>query len=318
MAVSRTNITTPSRVKKMLPSALFIATFIFLGTYSAIAGVSGRSHSHSSSSHSSGGHCHSTSRYHGSSHSVNYYRRCNTYHRNGEFRSNGFSLGMGMPYMDANITQHYHQDQPDVLINGMWMTDPNAAPLDATINRHIRSTCTMSFNIGYSLPVLKLNSSSQLAIEALAAVDFYHWNVGTVHYTENTSAFDSAYSQNYNIPISLNYVFGGQADGHSGFTCTIGAGEAISITNSKYINHETRVGYRPFVMAEVGVLAGIPVKLRATAYLGNIILIDKPTGTLYDAQQADGNIDGNLGVKMTGSSGFNVSLILMPGFHSRW
>ena len=284
----------------------------------AIAGVSHAAHSHSGGHHSSGSHCHSSYHYRGYAHNSNYFRRCNTVHRNGEFRSNGFSFSMGMPFMAANISQHYYQAQPDVLVNGVWMTNPNGAPLDATLYNHLISTCSISFNIGYTLPIIKLSDHSRIAIEALAGGEFYHWNIGTVHYSDNTSAFDSAYAQNFVVPLSLNYVFGGQVDGHSKFTGEIGVGDAFTFANSKYINSDHRVSFRPFVMAEVGVLAGIPVKLRATAYLGDIILIDKPNGSLYNAMQADGNIDGNLGVKMTGTGGFNLSLVLMPGFHSRW
>ncbi len=296
---------------------ILLLILLLLPFMPAFAGVSHANHHHSSGHHSGGhssGHC-------GGGH--HYYRSYGGHTRGyvsggtREFRSNAFNFSVGLPLMKADVAQHYHQDQPDKLVNGVWMTDPTAAPLDAKVTTTRMSSCTVSFNLGFSVPIVKMTSNTQLAIEALAGVEFYHWNVGTIAYGNNTTAFDSAYTQNFNVPVSLNYVIGGEVDGHSPLTCTFGAGAAFSMTTSKYINSDTRIAYRPFVMAELGVLAGIPIKLRATAYMGSIKLIDQPTGSLYNAMEADGNIDGNIGVKMTGHGGVNLSLALVPGFHGR-
>ncbi len=298
-------------------AALLCVCLLGLGKINVLAGVSHAAH-HSSSHHSSGGHCHSSAHYHSSRGRASYGR--SYYGREGSsFVGKGLSFGIGMPFMNADVSQHYYQAQPDILVNGVWLTNSNGAPLDARLHSQVMSTCTFAFNMGYTMPIAKLGNSSKLALEALGGVELYHWNIGTSRYSENTKAFDSGYSENFNLPVSVNYVFGGEADGHSKLTGAIGAGEAFAITHSRYINNDTRVTTRPFVMAEVGLLAGIVIKLRATAYLGSVTLIDRPTGSLYNAMVADGNIDGNLGVKMTGNGGVNFSLVFMPGFHSsRW
>ncbi len=312
-----------TRTRTQPTNKLFSATSVFgllalvFCNFSAFAGVSGHAHAHTSGHHSSGSHCHSAghSRYHGSSRGSHYYRRSGVY---AGPSNNRFSFGLGLPSMAVDVDQHYHMDEPDVLINGVWYSNPGGAPLDAKVHSRINSTCTYSMNIGYSVPLLKLNRRSCLALESNVSLDFYHWNSGTIRYSENTTVFDSAYSLNFNVPVGLVYQFGGEVDKLTNFIFNVGAGAALTVANSKFIASDSRVACRPYVMAEVGVFAGVPIKLRATAYLGNLKLIDKPTASLYEADAAYGNIDGNLDVKVTGHTAFNISLIFMPAFHNAW
>ncbi len=308
---------TPPNKNKFAATLAFSLVAIVFCNFSAFAGVSGHSHAHSSSHHSSGAHCHSGghSRYHSSHRGAHCYRRSGVY--NGP-SNNRFSFSFGLPTMAVDVDQHYHMDEPDVLVNGVWYSNPGGAPLDAKVHSRISSTCTYSFTLGYSVPVVKFGRRSCIAVEANAGFDFYHWNSGTIRYSENTTVFDSAYSLNFNVPIGLAYQFGGQVDKQTNFIFSIGAGGALTVANSKFVTIDSRVACRPYVMAEVGVFAGVPIKLRATAYLGDMTLIDRTKASLYDADAAYGNIDGKLNLKMTGHTAFNVSLIFVPGFHNAW
>ena len=258
-------------------------------------------------------HTHYRENYHRSS-----YQRDNYNNGNGTYMTtNHLNIGGGVPFMTADIIQNYYVEHPDVLVNGVWMTNTTGPALNANIHNHLMSTRTWGANLGYTFPLAHLGRSVCLALETDLSAEYFYWNIGTVNYDGNTSAVDTMYSIHVKMPVSLQLQFGGEADQRRSHTIfNIGAGGAVTSTVSRFIATQTVVGWRPFAMAEVGIMGGFPVKLRATAYWNNFTLIDNNNSTLFDAAQADGNIDGRLSVKMTGGLSYNFSLVIMPFWKS--
>gem|GEM_PF-3064659 len=277
-------------------------------------------------SHSAG---RSIGNYHASGHTHYYHAPVRTYHTHYCYHSyvhhysnydgstgrttwlHGMVLGAGVPFEELNMQQHYHMDDPDALVNGVWMANPGGKPLDTTVSKRLLNTVSYTVNVGMSAVVAHIGRHAGLVTEADGALIYTHWHVGTTHYESDTWASDTAEALQFSVPVSLQYVWGGEIDHEHAFTFSVGGGGELDMGYGHYIASGAYFNYRPFLMAEVGYVGSIPIKLRATYYPASVPYLVNASTTLYKAQEASGNIDGNLGVNMTGGPTLSLSLILL-------
>ena len=167
--------------------------------------------------------------------------------------------------------------------------------------------------IGYSIPVAKMGDNSRLAIAFGFMYGVALWESGSFSYQSSSqtgTTTEGSGSADIGVPIGLDYKFGADAlrDKSQRFCATIGMGVYPSFTLTAYNGDaQAKSHVLPYIKGEVGIFAGICMKLRAQFNFGDIKYIDYGSETNY----------GSSHTSLKGKSSLSLGLVLMP-FSWKW
>ncbi len=188
-----------------------------------------------------------------------------------------------------------------------------------TSNYNTRTSSKFSFgaSIGTYIPVARLGSKSMFAISITMTEAMYSWDYpvssfngfdedGSVIYSSDFGF--SGMTMQLGLPVGADFKFGCDAlsDKAMRFCGTIGAGvfPSGSLT-ADFDNAGFGYGVTPFVKLEAGVMAGICMKLRIMATIGNMPFYDGNNSlTGWENAQTQSSLIGKQSV--------TASLIFMP------
>jgi len=182
-----------------------------------------------------------------------------------------------------------------------------------------RTASTFSFGatIGTYFPVARLGSKSSFAISVSLVEAMYSWDYPVTAFNGFDDEGGIVYSSDFGfsgmtmhmaLPVGADFKFGCDAlsDKAIRFCTTLGAGVYPSGSmTADFDNAGFGYGVTPFVKAEVGIMAGICMKLRVMATIGNM--------PFYDGKSnLSGWTNAATTSSLTGKQSVTVSLIFMP------
>lgn len=187
---------------------------------------------------------------------------------------------------------------------------------DTFVTRTVRSKFAYGAYVGSSIRLKRTGSKSALAMHIDVMANAYVWEDLYKAY----STFDGgeyelpdmvvAVGYQLGVPISLDYKFGAGAIGNknSRFTGSFGAGAMpaayfMVATSGGNVGGGMSFTATPFVKGEIGVMAGICVKVRALVAFGAVPWIDNQKSFLASSSG---------GFTVTGQTTAVFSLVLMP------
>ncbi len=223
-------------------------------------------------------------------------------------------MGYGKAFMAIDVKQHYTDIRyvdPDPNTN--YNTGGKTA--DTFIHTKYSASSAINYTEGTFFPLQKVGREGLIALDVSASVNLIQYSIGPIDYSATTGIVEEGISEQFYFPIGLVYKYGGEVNLNkkSKFMFTMGCGVAPYISGSKIIAFSNlMMGSRKYVMAEFGVFAGIAWKLRATVYMGNMILVENKYADIFDATSGYSDGYGNLDIKVTGGTTATVSLLINP------
>lgn len=214
------------------------------------------------------------------------------------------SLEIGYSYLIAGATYK---------TSTSYFDEKTFQQIDTSSSEHINSKGGFGAMIGYSWPVARAGNNGRLAISFAYLYDAILWESGGFSYSSNSqTGTESVGSGTIEMggAIGLDYKTGCDAwrDKSQKFCWTFGLGAypsyRLTVFKDMAMGHATVL---PYVKAEVGIFAGICMKIRAQVSFGKIKYID------YSEDYSNGSSSTSLIGKTTTS----LSLVLMP-FSWKW
>jgi hypothetical protein len=165
--------------------------------------------------------------------------------------------------------------------------------------------------IGHHFPIIRMGDYSSVSISISYMYDALFWEpAGTTTtydgqgtYTISPSVTSGTIKMG--LPIGVDYKFGCDAvsDKSRKLCGTFGAGVYPSLLMTAF-KDDAEMGFRtqPYLKGEIGIMAGICVKLRGTFTFGKLKYIDYSSD--YDNYKSS--------TSLTGKSSLTLSLIFMP------
>ncbi len=189
------------------------------------------------------------------------------------------------------------------------ITDPSFSK-DTTYKYDMKTTASFGYTIGTYVPVTRLGRKSKL----VWGVDFMYnmmlWDSKLRMYDAGGNFYDAPFSGatlQMALPTGLDFKFGCDALNVKNirFCTTLGAGAFPSYsftTLDQMSSIDPQFGIAPYAKFEVGVFAGICVKLRAMYTVGNLSYMDERVkNSVSDTRST-----------LTGTSNLTLSLLVMP------
>ena len=183
--------------------------------------------------------------------------------------------------------------------------------IDTSFTIEAKLTKSLTGYLGVSVPLAMPNNKSMFCLDIEANVLAGALTYDTVRvplYYKDLVLAETIPFMMASAPVSFNFKYGGDASLSKDHRTLLSAGAGIAtsyITIDDGTSAEALIRAVPFIKAEVGFVAGVAIKLRGTAYLGNYNLIDY---TSPEATTATGIIQR----KFSGPLGYNLSVIVMP------
>lgn len=223
-------------------------------------------------------------------------------------------MGYGKSFMAIDVKQHYTDMR---YVDPDPNTNYNFAGKGADTFIHTKYSAASSINYteGTFFPLVKVGREGLFALDVSTSINIMQYHIGAIEYSATTGIVEEGITEQIYFPIGLVYKSGGEVNLNkkSKFLFTMGCGIAPYMTASKIIAlSDLKFGTRKYVMAEFGVFGGIAWKLRATVYLGNIILLDERYADIFDADSGHTDGYGNLDIKVVGGTSASVSLLINP------
>ena len=214
------------------------------------------------------------------------------------------SIELGYAYPISGATFSYSATNYDV---------KTGLKTDTSYTEHITSKGGLGAIIGYSWALSKMGENSRLNISAALMYGITLWESGAFSYSSSTQGGTQSVgsgSVDFGVPIGLDYKFGADAmhDKSQRYCATFGAGVYPAFSFTVY-KEQTGGGLRvlPYLKGEVGIFAGICMKIRAQYSFGSLKYIDYSSETNY----------GTSHTSLKGKSSFSLALVLMP-FSWKW
>lgn len=182
---------------------------------------------------------------------------------------------------------------------------------DTAWSQNLNSTSTLGFTIGTYIPIQRLGRVSLLALSTNLNYNVFKWNNIASELYSGTDYSISGSTKQIAVPLSLDLKFGCDAtlSKNNRFCATIGGGfqPAFFYTEVETSSNST-IGVNPFIKAEVGLLAGLCMKLQAKYEFG--LIKDFELISKYVDETKEMNLARNF--SMSGEPAFTFSVILMP------
>jgi hypothetical protein len=185
---------------------------------------------------------------------------------------------------------------------------------------NIRSKFSYAANIGYSFPFGRIGNRGRPAIAVGFNSNFVAFDSPTPvlnqygSYDLQESFLISSIVTQLALPIGLDLKFGcdGMTDKKYTFCSAVGAGiypyynislDAGDINSTGTLGLQN--GVLPYIRGEVGLFAGICMKLRGTLVLGNMTYIDGKASTFN-------NPNDSYNISLKGKTTATISLVFLP------
>ena len=183
---------------------------------------------------------------------------------------------------------------------------------DTTIITKLNTSASWGFTAGTYFRLTHMGESGILALGVDYMYNMMTWKIDN----SEPASFDGATVQ-MALPIGLDLKFGADAmmSRDHRFCATVGAGvypsySITSITDAP-ITIDPAFSVAPYIKAEVGVYAGICMKVRALYTIGDLTYMD------YKESSNVNGYESSTSSKLVGKSNFAVSLLIMP-FSFKW
>lgn len=183
----------------------------------------------------------------------------------------------------------------------------------------MKTSASFGVTAGTYFPLARLGNSSALVL----GVDFMYnamtWDSKIPGILDNSNfsmKFDGVTAQ-MALPVGLDFKFGADAiqARDRRFCATLGGGVFPSYSatalNNTPMTIEPVFSVAPYVKAEVGIYAGICMKVRAIYAIGDVVYMD------YKKSDNTGGIRSESTSKLTSNSNLSLSLLIMP-FSYKW
>ena len=202
------------------------------------------------------------------------------------------------------------------LTNGTKITGAGSLDRDTSYKTNFNTSAAFGVTMGTYVPLARLGRASTLVL----GIDFMY-NMMT--WKSKVPAFGgeidfSGVTAQMALPIGLDFKFGADAINVKDrrFCATIGAGAFPSyaltaLDNAEGLSIDPAFSVAPYVKGEVGIFAGICMKLRAVYAIGNLTYMD-----LSESTNTAG-VTSTSTTKFLGTSNLTVSLLIMP-FSFTW
>lgn len=181
---------------------------------------------------------------------------------------------------------------------------------DTTYKYDMKTSATFGITIGTYVPIARLGRKSKLVWGIDGMYNMMLWDSKLKMYGGSGTVIDAPFSGatlQLALPTGLDFKFGCDALNVKNirFCTTLGAGvyPSYSITALDQVNDiDPQFGIAPYAKFEVGVFAGICMKLRAIYAVGNLAYIDQKEKTDYS----------NTHSQLLGTSNLTLSILVMP------
>lgn len=181
---------------------------------------------------------------------------------------------------------------------------------DTSYTESMNTSGSFGFTIGTYIPLKRLGRKSSLNLGIDYMYNMMLWDAKYKVYDGNGNTYDAPFSGGtlqMALPIGLDFKFGCDAitSKDARFCATLGAGAlpSYSLTALDQVsNIDPKFSAAPYLKAEVGILAGICVKLRAVYAIGNLSYMDITEKNDY----------GKTNSQLNGTSNLTLSLLIMP------
>ncbi len=179
---------------------------------------------------------------------------------------------------------------------------------DTGFNEHIKAKGGFGVIIGNSFRLAKMGDFSCLALDVDFMYNSVFWESGGFSYSSNSqTGTTSSGSGTVSIamPIGISYKYGcdAAADKSKRFCASVGAGINPTLAGTVF-RDQANGNFRmlSYLKGEVGIFAGICMKLRGTLSFGKLDYIDYSNN--FEGQRSE--------TSLKGKSAFTLSLIFMP------
>ncbi len=188
---------------------------------------------------------------------------------------------------------------------------PDKTLYDTSFSVKVKSK-TWGVAVGLFFPVSNLSDKSILSIYAGINGNVFNWTADSVHFgggdfVKSYSYKDDGLSIQAGVPVGMDYKVGGEAvlDKSKRLSFTLGAGvmPSLVLTGLSYWG-EAKFKIPPYIKAEIGVLAGVNLKLRMMYQMGDVLGFRESHHDLDGLNQSDATF------KTSGV--LNFSLLVMP------
>lgn len=220
-----------------------------------------------------------------------------------------FEIGYSFPMTSATYTNHYSTYD----VGG---TDNS----DTTFSRNVRSKGGFGITLGSYFPISKLSDKSSLNISvdflynllvwdnALADFQTYDETTGT-YTTYSNSYVITAATVHWGLPVGFDFKYGGEAtlDKSNRLSFTLGTGVYPSMNLTVFDAYPgAKFKMQPYLKAELGVFAGVNIKVRALYSFGKLDYLnysDKAAGPDYGYESS---------ASLVSKSCLTLSVMVMP------
>ncbi len=205
-----------------------------------------------------------------------HYRSYNSMHGSEKMMLKRSYFGFSLPVYKVDITENFFVDR-----SGLGKSGPSVderfhtvakSPFVPGLNKSIGMIGGSSFNIA------KLSETSMIALDVASYVELTTIDVGVVKFSAVDSNKDDFVILNFGVPLTLMYKSGGEASLNTDnkLLFSIGAGIVPAVYGGTYGGVDgVYFKMRPYLVSEIGFVAGVGMKLRLAYFPGSTVLIDR-------------------------------------------
>lgn len=197
------------------------------------------------------------------------------------------------------------------LKNGTKITGAGSFDRDTSYKTTFSTSAAFGVTTGTYIPLKRLGRSSSLALGIDYMYNMMTWKSKIPGYGGEIDF--SGVTAQMALPIGLDFKFGADAittkDRRFCGTLGVGAFPSYAVTaldNAGGISIDPAFSFAPYVKAEVGIFAGICMKVRAVYAIGNVTYMD------YSESTTNAGVTSTSTSKFVGTSNLTVSLLIMP------
>ncbi len=214
------------------------------------------------------------------------------------------------------ILQRYQVGYSFVVANAQYETKSfffsdlsTIGNIDTTYKGTLNTKATFGVTMGTYIPLKRLGQKSSLAL----GIDFLYNILTWEDKATNSFAGFDGFTAQASLPVGLDFKFGADAvtDKAIRFCATVGAGGSPSYSISTLTNGgfdiDPKFNITPYVKGEVGIFAGICMKVRAIYTFTDVNYLDYGPG-----RKTDPFFVSESNTKFIGKNTLTLSLIVMP------
>lgn len=181
---------------------------------------------------------------------------------------------------------------------------------DTNYKYNMNTSGSFGFTIGTYVPISRLGEKSILAFGVDYMYNMMLWDTKLKTYDYAGNYYDAPFSGGtlqMALPVGLDFKFGADAmtDKAIRFCATLGAGAlpSYSLTALDQVNNiDGQFGIAPYGKVELGIFAGICMKIRAVYSYGNLSYMDDTRHDEFSKTRS----------QLIGKSNLTLSLLVMP------